>query len=162
LGKGVDNGSDEQLNKAPAMNGNESTGKRTDAPFLVLSPPHDLNYIKFYRTGHVKNVKGRADHSLICADQSKPNERALVRNPDERACGQCKRGFHAACSISVPLCGLGSLSLRLRGRDRDGLLHWLCDKPLAAPTAPCVPWASYPARPHLTDGGIPTDTKASR
>jgi hypothetical protein len=30
-----------------------------------------------------------------------------------------------------PLCGLGSLSLRLRGRDRDGLLHWLCDKPLA-------------------------------
>jgi hypothetical protein len=41
LGKGVDNGSDEQLNKAPAMNGNESTGKRTDAPFLVLSPPHD-------------------------------------------------------------------------------------------------------------------------
>jgi hypothetical protein len=39
LGDGVDNGSDEQLNKAPAMNGNESTGKRMDAPFLRTSPP---------------------------------------------------------------------------------------------------------------------------
>jgi hypothetical protein len=29
-----------------------------------------------------------------------------------------------------PLCGLGGLSVRLRGRGRDGLLHWLCDKPL--------------------------------
>jgi hypothetical protein len=28
----VDKGSDEQLNKAPAMNGHESTGKRMDAP----------------------------------------------------------------------------------------------------------------------------------
>jgi hypothetical protein len=32
----VDKGSDEQLNKAPAMNGNESTGKRMDVPPLAL------------------------------------------------------------------------------------------------------------------------------
>jgi hypothetical protein len=36
LGNGVDNGSDEQLNKAPAINGNESTGKRMDSPFFGL------------------------------------------------------------------------------------------------------------------------------
>jgi hypothetical protein len=66
----VDEGSDEQLNKAPAMNGNESTGKRIDAPFLVLSPPHGLDYIKFYRRGHVKNVKGGASGS--CLDPCPP------------------------------------------------------------------------------------------
>jgi hypothetical protein len=31
----VDKGSDEQLNKAPAMNGNESTGKRMDVPLAI-------------------------------------------------------------------------------------------------------------------------------
>jgi hypothetical protein len=40
------------------MNASESTGKRIDIPLhLGLSPPHDLNYIKFYRGGHVKSVK---------------------------------------------------------------------------------------------------------
>jgi hypothetical protein len=62
MGDGVDNGSDEQLNKAPAMNGNESTGKRIDAPLLWVYR-HDLNHIKFYRRRHVKNVKGRASGS---------------------------------------------------------------------------------------------------
>jgi hypothetical protein len=46
----VDKGSDEQLNKAPAMNGNESTGKRMDMPplHLGLTPLSILNYLKFY------------------------------------------------------------------------------------------------------------------
>jgi hypothetical protein len=37
----VDEGSDEQLNKAPAMNGNESAGKRMDAPpcTSIYGPP---------------------------------------------------------------------------------------------------------------------------
>jgi hypothetical protein len=35
-GNGVDKGSDEQLNRVPAMNGNESTGKRMDIPPLAL------------------------------------------------------------------------------------------------------------------------------
>jgi len=54
----VDEGSDEQLNKAPAMNGNESIGERIDAPpSWFYRPRNDLNYIKFYRGGHVKSVK---------------------------------------------------------------------------------------------------------
>jgi hypothetical protein len=58
----VDEGSDEQLNKAPAMNGNESVGKRMAAPPLHLDlwPPNHPNYIKFYSRTHVKNVKGGA------------------------------------------------------------------------------------------------------
>jgi hypothetical protein len=45
----VDEGSDEQLNKAPAMTGDESTGKRICAPPLALgfNAPLTLNYIKF-------------------------------------------------------------------------------------------------------------------
>jgi hypothetical protein len=51
----VDEGSDEQLNKAPAMNGNESIGKRIDAPSSwFYRARNDLNYIKFYRRGTLK------------------------------------------------------------------------------------------------------------
>jgi hypothetical protein len=47
----VDKGSDEQPNKALAMSGNESTGKRMDVPLAIgfIAPSRSLNYIIFYR-----------------------------------------------------------------------------------------------------------------
>jgi hypothetical protein len=62
----VDEGSDEQLNKAPAMNGHESTGKRMDVPPLALgfNAPLDPKLHQILSPTHVKNVKGGASGLL--------------------------------------------------------------------------------------------------
>jgi hypothetical protein len=62
----VDKGSDEQLNKAPAMNGNESTGKRMDCPPLALgfNAPLDPKLHQILSSDARKNVKGGASGLL--------------------------------------------------------------------------------------------------
>jgi hypothetical protein len=79
----VDKGGDEQLNKALAMNGNESTGKRMKAPPSIwIIAPDDPNYIKFYSRTHVKNVKGGAPPA-----NSNPRRSSLGSGPDKRFAG---------------------------------------------------------------------------